>query len=233
MTRKRKAPVPASPPPPQPEIPWPDWLAQRRRALHVAWGTQGLRRIGECDYWLPPMQRPVVWTREQQLTYVRTLWTGMPCAPIILWDSYRVDGVHRMWILDGQQRLTAIGAHIRTADGTLRPPTRFCFDPVDGRWLDDPGQPGQSLMRRPSSAWTCTGIWCSLAGHAQLERSRKGSRSPSPGSTAPRPIWWTPSPRSPGRVFHGPPQTWTRYRPAFEDGRRKPSYQRSTRRRLT
>ena len=146
MTRKRKAPVPASPPPPQPEIPWPDWLAQRRRALHVAWGTQGLRRIGECDYWLPPMQRPVVWTREQQLTYVRTLWAGMPCAPIILWDSYRVDGVQRMWILDGQQRLTAIGAHIRTADGTPRPPTRFCFDPVDGRWLDDPGQPGQSLI---------------------------------------------------------------------------------------
>ena len=122
---------------------------------------------------LPAYQRPVVWTGEQQRAYVAAVWRNdfLP-NPIVLWspdygDSYAV--------LDGQQRLAALGVPMRRADGTVTPPTcanillpegevveraparrlaLSLFDVCDGT--------GSHRIGRPQSYW-----WTSAYAHVQ------------------------------------------------------------------
>lgn len=60
---------------------------------------------------LPPFQRPSVWTQAQQIRFLESLWGGLPMASYVWNRSYGspADG----WLLDGQQRWTALIAYVR------------------------------------------------------------------------------------------------------------------------
>lgn len=71
----------------------------------------GERRLG--TYILPPFQRPAVWTQAQQIRFIESLWTGLPVGAYVfnMHPHYKRVPPHG-WLLDGQQRLTAILAYV-------------------------------------------------------------------------------------------------------------------------
>lgn len=129
------APVPAPPRPPPP--PPPAWFTALGEVVDVQTHYHGVGQIGDMVFHLPPMQRPIVWTPAQQLALVDGLWRGLPVAPVIVWE----DRQRRRWLLDGQQRMTAIGADVRTADGVRRPAPPTRWDWQSGAWSLDAGAP--------------------------------------------------------------------------------------------
>jgi len=60
---------------------------------------------------LPPFQRPQKWTLEQQVSFVESVVYGIPLGTYsfvnIAWSDGKVNPMAG-WVLDGQQRLTAL-----------------------------------------------------------------------------------------------------------------------------
>ena len=93
--------------------------------------------VGRMSFTLPAYQRDVVWSRAQQLAFVRSVWDGQPVSPIVVWERTWSEPVA---VLDGQQRLTALGVPMLRADGSVYEVPRFTLDIAAGEWLDtDPG----------------------------------------------------------------------------------------------
>lgn len=99
-----------------------------------------LRQVVEDLVWhLPPFQRGSVWTPGQQVAFCDSLWEGMPTAPLLVWRRYLPGAGYRSrhYVLDGQQRLTALGATVlrQTPEGEVaNPATSAFFDPDAGRF---------------------------------------------------------------------------------------------------
>jgi hypothetical protein len=64
----------------------------------------GERAIG--PFVLPPFQRPPVWTPEQKIRFIESCWMGLPIGAYVVNAAY--DTPYDQWLLDGQQRITAI-----------------------------------------------------------------------------------------------------------------------------
>lgn len=70
-----------------------------------------------CGFRMPPFQRAAVWDPEQQVRFLESAWLGLHLGTYVVnrvdkW-SVRTGKPHRMdmWLLDGQQRLRALGAY--------------------------------------------------------------------------------------------------------------------------
>jgi len=131
------------------------------------------------DLYLPPWQRGQVWSGEQQRAFCRALWRGLPTAPILLWeqrvDAYPIPGAvpdrfgytpstyrHRIVVIDGQQRLAALGVPMKRWNGVpIEPPAAF-LDLEDGEWKAEPmpGLPWPLTMAAVSDPHgTTDGYW--------------------------------------------------------------------------
>jgi hypothetical protein len=139
MARKKTPPpVPAAPLPPRREVAKPTWYTKDYVFGYPHRYT--MRQIVACDEWaLPPFQRDLVWSPEQQAAFCNTVFQGLPTAQCLVWRRY-VAGKHVSLVLDGQQRLAAVGAPVRRHDGTVNPPPRAYFDLATGRFGTDPGR---------------------------------------------------------------------------------------------
>jgi hypothetical protein len=64
----------------------------------------GERRVG----WLilPDFQRPPVWTAAQRARFIESAWMGLPIG-VFVWND-APDTPYHQWLLDGQQRVTAV-----------------------------------------------------------------------------------------------------------------------------
>jgi uncharacterized protein with ParB-like and HNH nuclease domain len=56
---------------------------------------------------LPPFQRPPVWSREQQVRFIESCWLGLPIGVYVV-NIGEYGSPFDLWLLDGQQRITAI-----------------------------------------------------------------------------------------------------------------------------
>lgn len=139
MARKKTAPVvPAAPAKPRREVARPSWAVKDYTPGYPH--QYSVRQVVEDDVWyLPPFQREVVWSPEQQVAFCDSVFTGLPTATVLAWRRY-VGKERRVVLLDGQQRLTALGATVRRADGTTNPPPQAYFDLRAGRFSTDPGR---------------------------------------------------------------------------------------------
>jgi len=53
---------------------------------------------------VPTFQRPVVWNSEKQIRFCQNVLRGIPLAGFMLWERD-----WKSWVVDGQQRMTALG----------------------------------------------------------------------------------------------------------------------------
>ena len=140
MAGPKTRPPPAEPVPARVYPPRPSWAVKK---YNLGYPHQfNVRQLVEDMVWhLPPFQREVVWTPEQQVAFCNSVFTGMPTATILAWRRYMGEGEEeKVLLLDGQQRLTALGATVIRPDGTTNPPPRAYFDLAAGRFTTDPGR---------------------------------------------------------------------------------------------
>lgn len=65
----------------------------------------GLRVV--MGYFLPEWQRPLVWTTDQQMAFMRSAWLGLPLGTYSL-NLHHAGGPLDNLLVDGQQRMNAI-----------------------------------------------------------------------------------------------------------------------------
>ncbi len=65
----------------------------------------GERALGQ--FILPPFQRASVWTEEQKRSLIESIYLGLPIGSIV-WNRTMLNEETDEWLLDGQQRVTAI-----------------------------------------------------------------------------------------------------------------------------
>lgn len=73
--------------------------------------VEGERVLG--TFILPPFQRPPVWTEAQQVSFIESLWLKLPVGAYTV--NYKQGAPTDCWLLDGQQRWTAIIAYTQNA----------------------------------------------------------------------------------------------------------------------
>ena len=111
-------------------------FARRQREVDVA---RGERALGH--FILPPFQRPSVWTQEQQIRWIESMWSRMPLPAYVFNQSDELNSPTDEWLIDGQQRWSAVFEYV---DG------RF---PVMGYYWDEVSEVDRRFfMNRP---WTC------------------------------------------------------------------------------
>lgn len=71
--------------------------------------VEGERQLG--PFVLPPFQRPPVWSVNQQIKLIESLWNGLPIGAYVF-NQTTLYGATDGWLLDGQQRITAILAYV-------------------------------------------------------------------------------------------------------------------------
>lgn len=108
-------------------------------ARRGVWQLIESSETGRTRFVLPPWQRPFVWTDGQVMAYHERLLTGGHGGVVVIWQRYARAG-HQSVVLDGQQRLTAVGVRMTRANGApaadLRRPV---WDVLGARWTWEPG----------------------------------------------------------------------------------------------
>lgn len=125
--------VPPSPPRPTP-LPW-EWatsLPERAysRRVEVRLYQSDLGMFVRDTLRVPSYQRGVVWDAARQVSFCRS---AMACrvAPTVTVLRYR----QQSYVLDGQQRLTALGLRLERIDGTTNQ-TSAGLDVRTGQWVE-------------------------------------------------------------------------------------------------
>lgn len=179
MARPAKPKQPAAPPsPPEPDVeprePWPAPMGQRSSWDRCRPVQLCLRQVVQDHvYHLPPWQRGQVWTPAQQVAFCECLWRGLPFAPLLVWErshgapKHEVSGV----VLDGQQRLCAVGARVLRADGSPTAPTSAFLDLETGRWGTEPAPDWPPITMRDAASGGSDWIWGEVL-RASLGRER-------------------------------------------------------------
>ena len=81
---------------------------------------------------LPTYQRPLVWTPEQALALVESVYEGYPIGSLLVWERKYGDYL----LLDGQQRVAALTG-IRCGTNEPGPAVGWSF--LQQKWCLDPG----------------------------------------------------------------------------------------------
>jgi hypothetical protein len=77
-----------------------------KHQMRLAPLTEGERQLGW--FVLPPFQRPPVWTEKQKVRFVESCWMDLPIGVFIYNRTEDMHSPHDAWLLDGQQRVTAV-----------------------------------------------------------------------------------------------------------------------------
>lgn len=113
---------------------WP-WAANSR--VNIRWYNGQDARIYHDIGWVPEFQRGAVWTEDRAVAYVTSWCRGLASLPMLV----RITGyIHpRTWILDGQQRMMALGFTLRDAAGEIRRGPVGYLDFETGAVVSEPG----------------------------------------------------------------------------------------------
>lgn len=93
------------------------WFRAQERAYpleQILPRERGLRRplqAGERAlgaFILPPFQRPAVWTLDQKVRLIESILDELPVPPYVMNRDLEPPYQHDQWLLDGQQRITAM-----------------------------------------------------------------------------------------------------------------------------
>lgn len=105
--------------------------SQRARLHYEAWPIEGVLTL---DLRLPRFQRQVVWSVEQQQAFAQAVFDGVVLpTPIVIW---RPRNTLDHFVIDGQQRLTALDVPLTRADSP-QPRQPLALDVLAGRIVID------------------------------------------------------------------------------------------------
>ena len=99
--------------------------------------ASGQRVLGA--FILPPFQRPSVWTPEQKVRLIESIWRGLPIGSYVVNDTNSwKPGTNnpQYWLIDGQQRWQAIIDYVADEFPVLGYSYSELSDP-DRRYFDD------------------------------------------------------------------------------------------------
>jgi len=71
--------------------------------------SNGERHLGR--FIVPPFQRSLVWTIIQKSRLIESIYMGLPIGSIV-WNQTTHDNMCDQWLLDGQQRVSAICGYL-------------------------------------------------------------------------------------------------------------------------
>jgi hypothetical protein len=83
-----------------------------------AGADEGFERV--LGFFIPPFQRPAVWTPEQNVAFVENAWRGVHLGTYVVNRKDEYDAATERWnrldrwLIDGQQRLRAIQSYLRS-----------------------------------------------------------------------------------------------------------------------
>lgn len=83
---------------------------------------------------LPPFQRPLVWTLDQKVRFVESCWMGLPVGVFIINRPNNMYSPFYNWLLDGQQRVTAVYEYMADAFPVLGFRFSELTDADERRW---------------------------------------------------------------------------------------------------
>jgi hypothetical protein len=82
-----------------------EWREKYMRPL-----AEGERKLGWMV--LPPFQRPPVWTTEQRIKLIESIWLELPIGAYIYNSPEQFQHPTEGWLIDGQQRVGALFAYV-------------------------------------------------------------------------------------------------------------------------
>jgi len=112
------------------------------------WALEGLR--------LPRYQRGLVWTPEQSLRLVQSVWDGYPIGTFLLWEHKYGEP---LLLLDGQQRLASLSG-LQAGTGEAGPVVGWSL--LGGKWCLGP--------ITPEDDWLTLHWWHVSDIHTRLDR---------------------------------------------------------------
>lgn len=152
--------------------PWLPTLSGTRCSTQVT----PLPALWNMGFRLPSFQRGERWTATMQSAFCDSVFRGEFIPPILLWE--RRDGT---WVIDGQQRLTALGARVVRPDGSTNTPTSSFLDVRSGRFGSGRGRWDLTVVRlarwrvlsipKPAGRGAREWEWASVAGEIMRKRS--------------------------------------------------------------
>jgi len=114
---------------------WP-WAAHSR--VNIRWYNGQDARIYHDVGRVPEFQRGAVWAEDRAVAYVTAWCRGLASSSMLVWATGH--GKERQgWILDGQQRMMALGFTLRDASGEIRRGPVGYLDFETGAVVSEPG----------------------------------------------------------------------------------------------
>lgn len=148
-----------------------------------------MQKVQAGELRIPRFQRPLRWTREDVIELFDSIWRGYPIGSLLFWKRKAEAGPVKVggatldapavadawWVVDGQQRITALAASLLELDHAGDHRWRPSFDATNEVFLPWPVPPGLSGCQVPVSVLgdlRRLGRWLRENNPAEKEASR-------------------------------------------------------------
>jgi len=137
----------------------------RRPAAVTVTVRELLTKVQAGEIRIPKFQRPLRWSGQNVVELLDSIWRGYPVGSLLFWkrpapaEKITIGNAHLQapeapdawWVVDGQQRVTALGASLLNLDQAGDPRWRVVFDPEKQEFRGGSPAPEREFMDVPLS----------------------------------------------------------------------------------
>jgi hypothetical protein len=137
----------------------------RRPAAVTVTVRELLTKVQAGEVRIPKFQRPLRWSGQNVVELLDSIWRGYPVGSLLFWkrpapaEKIKIGNSHleapqvsdAWWVVDGQQRVTALGASLLNLDQSGDPRWRVLFDPEKQEFRSGSPAPDREFIDVPLS----------------------------------------------------------------------------------